>query len=54
MLPYIQQGVGKTIFPRTLSVKKAKEVWEILKKEFQGTDKTIASSSNLSGEIWTI
>ncbi|XP_022849751.1 uncharacterized protein LOC111371808 [Olea europaea var. sylvestris] len=41
-LRYIQQGVGKSIFPRIFGVKKAKDAWEILMQEFQGTEKTIA------------
>lgn len=39
----IQQGVGKTIFPRIFGVMKAKDDWEILEQEFQGTEKTIVS-----------
>ncbi|XP_047331160.1 uncharacterized protein LOC124934686 [Impatiens glandulifera] len=41
-LRYIQQGVGKTIFPRIFGVKKAQDAWVIFKQEFQGTEKTIA------------
>ncbi|XP_022873160.1 uncharacterized protein LOC111392128 [Olea europaea var. sylvestris] len=41
-LRYIQQGVGKSIFPRIFGVKKAKDAWEILMQEFQETEKTIA------------
>lgn len=39
---YIQQGVGKSIFPRIFGVKKAKDAWKILNQEFQGSEKTIA------------
>ncbi|KAG6511143.1 hypothetical protein ZIOFF_029198 [Zingiber officinale] len=41
-LRYIQQGIGKTIFPRIFGVKSALEAWEILRLEFEGTEKTIA------------
>ncbi|KAG6486736.1 hypothetical protein ZIOFF_055315 [Zingiber officinale] len=41
-LQYIQQGIGKTIFPRIFGVKSALEAWEILRLEFEGTEKTIA------------
>lgn len=40
-LLFIQQGVSKTIFPRILAATKAKEAWDILKKEFQGSEKVI-------------
>ena len=33
-LRYIQQGVSNTIFPRIFGAKKAKEAWDILKKDF--------------------
>jgi len=38
---YIQQGVSKSIFPRIFGVKKAKNAWEILKQEFQGSEKAV-------------
>ncbi|KAH9723491.1 hypothetical protein KPL70_007130 [Citrus sinensis] len=40
-LRYIQQGVSKSIFPRIFGVKKAKNAWEILKQEFQGSEKAV-------------
>lgn len=41
-LRVIQQGVSKTIYPRIFGLKKAKEAWETLKIEFQGSEKVIA------------
>ena len=38
----IQQGISKSIFPRIMGAKNAKEAWEILKVEFQGSDKVIS------------
>ncbi|XP_057418661.1 uncharacterized protein LOC130712864 [Lotus japonicus] len=38
----IQQGVNKAIYPRIFGIKKAKEAWETLKTEFQGSTKVIA------------
>ncbi|XP_051127378.1 uncharacterized protein LOC127248874 [Andrographis paniculata] len=40
-LRFIQQAVGKPIYPRIFGIKKAKEAWEILKTEFQGSKKVI-------------
>lgn len=34
--------MSKSIYPRILGVKKAKQAWEILKTEFQGSEKMIA------------
>ncbi|KAH7519115.1 hypothetical protein JRO89_XSUnG0132800 [Xanthoceras sorbifolium] len=39
---FIQQGVSKTIFPRISFASKSKEAWEILKVEFQGSEKVIS------------
>ena len=41
-LRYIQQGVSKSIFPRIFGIKKAKDAWEVLQKEFQGSEKVTA------------
>ena len=41
-LRYIQQGVSKSIFPRIFGVKIAKSAWEILKVEFEGSEKAIS------------
>ncbi|PNX79108.1 copia-type polyprotein, partial [Trifolium pratense] len=41
-LRFIQQGVSKAIYPRIFGVKKAKDAWEILKTEFQGSSKVIS------------
>ncbi|XP_057449943.1 uncharacterized protein LOC130741148 [Lotus japonicus] len=41
-LRIIQQGVNKAIYPRMFGIKKAKEAWETLKTEFQGSTKVIA------------
>ncbi|XP_022876705.1 uncharacterized protein LOC111394888 [Olea europaea var. sylvestris] len=49
-LRYIQQGVGKSIFPRIFGVKKAKDAWEILMQEFQGMEKMIALKLQ---SLWT-
>ncbi|ONI29883.1 hypothetical protein PRUPE_1G219500 [Prunus persica] len=38
----IQQGVSKNFFPRLLSATTSKEAWEILKIEFQGSQKVIS------------
>jgi len=39
---FIQQGVSKAIFPRISFVSKSKEAWEILKVEFQESEKVIS------------
>ncbi|KAL0345816.1 UNVERIFIED_CONTAM: hypothetical protein Sradi_4412900 [Sesamum radiatum] len=41
-LRYIQQDVGRSIFPRIFGIKTVIEAWKILKLEFQGTERTIA------------
>ena len=41
-LRIIQQAVSKTIFPRIFGIKLAKEPWEVLKNEFQGSEKAIS------------
>ncbi|CAN0920234.1 Retrovirus-related Pol polyprotein from transposon TNT 1-94 [Linum grandiflorum] len=41
-LRIIQQAVSKTIFPRIFGIKTAKEAWEVLKNEFQGSEKAIS------------
>jgi len=41
-LRIIQQGVSKAIYPRIFGVKKAKDAWDILKTEFQGSSKVIS------------
>ena len=38
----IHHGVSKSIYPRIFGVKKAKDTWEILQKEFQGLNKVIS------------
>ena len=38
----IQQAVSKTIFPRIFGIKSAKKAWEVLKNEFQGSEKAIS------------
>ncbi|CAL2278753.1 unnamed protein product [Prunus armeniaca] len=38
----IQQGVSKNLFPRLLSATTSKNAWEILKIEFQGSQKVIS------------
>ena len=35
----IQQAISDKIFPRIIGATSSKEAWEILQKEFQGTDK---------------
>ena len=40
-LLFIQQGVSKTIFPRIVNAVTSKEAWEILKTEFQGSERII-------------
>lgn len=40
-LRYLQQGVSKSIYPRISGAKKAKVAWDILKEEFQGSEKAI-------------
>ncbi|GMP42786.1 hypothetical protein CsSME_00012403 [Camellia sinensis var. sinensis] len=42
-LYYIQQAITKTIFPRIMAATKSKEAWEILKNEFQGSEKAIVA-----------
>lgn len=41
-LLFIQQGVSKSIFPRIVGSKKSKATWELLKNEFQGSEKLIS------------
>ncbi|KAK2977743.1 hypothetical protein RJ640_010409 [Escallonia rubra] len=41
-LRFIQQGISQSIYPRIFGIKKAKEAWEILQKEFQGSEKVIS------------
>ena len=38
----IHHGVSKSIYPKIFGVKKAKDAWEILQKEFQGLNKAIS------------
>ncbi|CAL8169314.1 unnamed protein product [Prunus armeniaca] len=38
----IQQGISKNLFPRLLSATTSKNAWEILKIEFQGSQKVIS------------
>ena len=38
----IHQGVSKSIYPRIFGEKKAKDAWETLQKEFQGSNKVIS------------
>ena len=38
----IHHGVSKSIYPRIFGVKKEKYAWEILQKEFQGSNKAIS------------
>ncbi|KAL7233616.1 hypothetical protein ACSBR1_017269 [Camellia fascicularis] len=42
-LYYIQQAITKTIAPRIMAATKSKEAWEILKNEFQGSEKAIVA-----------
>lgn len=46
-LHFIHQGVGETTFPCILDVMKAKDVWQILKQEFQEKENTIVLNFNL-------
>jgi hypothetical protein len=39
-LRIIQQRVSKSIYLRIFSIKKAREAWEILRNEFQGSQKS--------------
>ena len=41
-LRIIHHGLSKSIYPRIFGVKKAKNAWEILQKEFQGSNKVIS------------
>ena len=41
-LSIIHQGVSKSIYPRIFGDIKAKHAWEILQKEFQGSNKAIS------------
>ncbi|CAN0925129.1 hypothetical protein LINGRAHAP2_LOCUS34583 [Linum grandiflorum] len=41
-LRIIQQDVSKTIFPRIFGIKTTKEVWDVLKNEFQDSEKAIS------------
>uniref|UniRef100_A0A2N9EW08 CCHC-type domain-containing protein n=1 Tax=Fagus sylvatica TaxID=28930 RepID=A0A2N9EW08_FAGSY len=41
-LRIIHQGVSKSIYPRIFGEKKAKDAWETLQKEFQGSKKVIS------------
>ncbi|KAK8926482.1 hypothetical protein KSP39_PZI018387 [Platanthera zijinensis] len=41
-LLHIQQGIGRSIFPRIMGATTAKEAWDILKYEFQGSVKVIS------------
>ena len=38
-LKYIQHGVSRSIFPRIYPISKAKKAWDVLRLEFQGTEK---------------
>ncbi|KAJ4764255.1 polyprotein [Rhynchospora pubera] len=38
----IQQGISRKLFPRIIGAKTSKEAWDILQREFQGTDKVRA------------
>lgn len=38
----IHQGVSETIFPRIMAAESAKQAWDILKLEYQGSTKVIA------------
>ncbi|CAL5382711.1 unnamed protein product [Camellia sinensis] len=42
-LYYIQQAITITIAPRIMAATKSKEAWEILKNEFQGSEKAIVA-----------
>ncbi|KAI4380018.1 hypothetical protein MLD38_006253 [Melastoma candidum] len=41
-LRILQQSVSKTIYPRIFGMKKVNEAWEVLKKEFKGSQKVIS------------
>ncbi|CAN0912291.1 hypothetical protein LINGRAPRIM_LOCUS750, partial [Linum grandiflorum] len=41
-LKIIQQAVSKTIVSRIFCIKTAQEVWEVVKNEFQGSEKAIS------------
>ncbi|CAL1381769.1 unnamed protein product [Linum trigynum] len=41
-LRVIQQAVSKSIYPRIYGIKKAKEAWDVLREQFQGSEKTIS------------
>ncbi|KAG6503330.1 hypothetical protein ZIOFF_035641 [Zingiber officinale] len=41
-LRILQQSVSKTIYPRIFRLKKVNEAWEVLKKEFKGSQKVIS------------
>ncbi|XP_073120811.1 uncharacterized protein [Henckelia pumila] len=41
-LLFIQQGVNRSIFPRIMGAKNCKKAWDILKMEFQGSEKVIS------------
>ncbi|XP_073152109.1 uncharacterized protein [Henckelia pumila] len=41
-LLFIQQGVNRSIFPRIIGAKNCKKAWDILKMEFQGSEKVIS------------
>ncbi|KAK8913590.1 hypothetical protein KSP39_PZI024172 [Platanthera zijinensis] len=41
-LLYIQQGIGRSIFPRIMGALTAKEAREILKNDFQGSSKVVS------------
>ncbi|CAL1388485.1 unnamed protein product [Linum trigynum] len=41
-LRIIQQAVSKSIYPRIYGIKKAKEAWDVLRKQCQGSEKSIS------------
>ncbi|CAL1407138.1 unnamed protein product [Linum trigynum] len=41
-LRIIQQAVSKSIYPRIYGIKKAKEAWDVLREQFQGSEKEIS------------
>ncbi|CAL1388275.1 unnamed protein product [Linum trigynum] len=41
-LRIIQQAVSKSIYPRIYGIKKAKEAWDVLREQFQGSEKAIS------------
>ncbi|CAL1409572.1 unnamed protein product [Linum trigynum] len=41
-LRIIQRAVSKSIYPRIYGIKKAKEAWDVLRKQFQGSEKSIS------------